>query len=350
MSAPTRTVANAALQQWVSSAFAATGMSEADSARSAALLVQTSLWGIDSHGVARVPHYLNRLTRGSIVARPKLVFQSTGPATGNVDGGDGLGFVVCDFAMSHAVACARASGVGIVGVRNSSHCGAIGLYTREAAAQGLIGIAFTHSDSFVVPHGGTKAFFGTNPISIAIPTPDPARPVCVDMATSVVPLNRIMNARRENRPVPPGLGVNAAGQEVTDPHEIVALKPMAEHKGFALAFLIDLLCGPLNGMAFGPHLNKMYEELDAPRRLGSLMIAFDPARFFGGAGLAFAAAAAVAEVKQQGAAVLFPGEPEYRSEAARRAAGIPVEPGLWHEFAAWSQRLALALPDSAPAA
>lgn len=335
------------LQTWVSAAFLAAGMSEPDAAKSAALLVQTSLWGIDSHGVARVPHYLNRLTRGSIVARPKLAFRSTGAATGDVDGGDGLGFVVCDFAMSQAIDCARASGAGIVGVRNSSHCGAIGLYTRQAAAQGMIGIAFTHSDSFVVPHGGTQAFFGTNPISIAIPTPDPARPLCLDMATSVVPLNRVMNARRENQPMAPGLGVDHAGQDTTDPHAIVALKPMAAHKGYALAFLIDLLCGPLNGMTFGPHLNKMYDELDAPRRLGSLMIAFDPARFFGGAGLALAAAAAMHEVKRQGDAVLFPGEPEYRSEAARTRAGIPIEPGLWNEFAEWSRRLALPLPADA---
>jgi ureidoglycolate dehydrogenase (NAD+) len=344
MSARIRHVAPGPLQTWVTEAFRAVGMSEPDAAKSAALLVQTSLWGIDSHGVARVPHYLNRLTRGSIVAQPKLAFESTAAATGNVDGGDGLGFVVCDFAMSKAIACARTSGVGIVGIRNSSHCGAIGLYTRMAAAEGMIGIAFTHSDSFVVPHGGTQAFFGTNPISIAIPTPDPARPLCLDMATSVVPLNRIMNARRENQPVAPGLGVDAHGKDSTDPHEIVALKPMSGHKGYAMAFMIDLLCGPLNGMAFGPHLNKMYGELDAPRRLGSLMIAFDPARFFGGSGLALAAAAAMAEVKTQGRAILFPGEPEYLSEAARSRSGLPIESGLWEEFAEWSRRLALPLP------
>lgn len=303
------------------------------------MLVQTSLWGIDSHGVARVPHYLNRLHHRSIEGWPRLLFQQTGASTGDLDGGHGLGFVVCAFAMEKAIELARTTGVGVVGVRNSSHCGAVGLYARQATAAGMIGIAFTHSDSFVVPHGGTKPFFGTNPIAIAIPTTEPTRPLCVDMATSVVPLNRIMNARRENQPLQEGWAVNRAGENTVDPHAVAGLKPMAGHKGYALAFLIDMLCGPLNGMPYGPHLNKMYDELDGHRQLGSLMLAIDPSRFFGGAMLAMAIVSAISDVKQQGAEIQYPGEPEYRSEEERRRDGIPIEPGLWNEFATWSGRL-----------
>lgn len=214
------------LRTWVSRVFIAVGMPEADAEQSAGQLVQTSLWGIDSHGVARVPHYLDRLRRGSIKARPAMAFEATGPATGNVDGDHGLGFVVCTFAEDRAIELALAGGAGIVGVRNSSHCGAIGLYSRRAAARGLIGISFTHANSFVIPHEGNRAFFGTNPISIAVPTADAARPLCLDMATSVVPMNRIHNARREDRPVPPGLGVDKDGRDTTDARAIAALKPM----------------------------------------------------------------------------------------------------------------------------
>ncbi len=333
-----------ALRIWISRVFVVAGMPEADAEQSAGQLVQTSLWGIDSHGVSRVPHYLNRLRRGSIKARPEMAFEATGPATGNVDGDHGLGFVVCTFAEDKAIELALAGGAGVVGVRNSSHCGAIGLYSRRAAAKGLIGISFTHANSFVIPHDGNRPFFGTNPISIAIPTTDAARPLCLDMATSVVPMNRIHNARRENRPVPPGLGVDKDGRDTTDARAIAALKPMGGHKGYAMAFVIDMLCGPLNGMPYGPHLNKMYEELDEYRRLGSLMIALDPRRFFGGAGLAAAAFAAIAEVKNQGERVLYPGEPEYESEVRRLKEGIPVEPGLWGQYAEWSERLAIPLP------
>jgi ureidoglycolate dehydrogenase (NAD+) len=343
-----RSIPAATLEAWITSAFAATGVPADAAGQVARMLVQTSLWGIDSHGVARTTHYLNRITHGSINPRPDVRFTRTAAGTGQVDGGHGLGFVVCELAMRHAIELAREAGVGAVGVANSSHCGAIGLYTRQAVRAGMIGIGFTHSDSFVTPHGGNRAFFGTNPISIAFPGGDPERPVCVDMATSIVPWNRIMNARREGRPVPPGLGVDAAGEESTDPARIVAVRPMAEHKGYALAFAIDMLCGPLNGMAFGPHLTPMYAQLDQPRRLGSFMLAIDPQRFAGGAVLAGALLAAVTEVKAQKEGVLAPGDPEYRTAAQRSRDGIPVEPGLWAEIAAWSARLRIPSPEMAP--
>ncbi len=340
-----RHVTAGALQEWVKALFGAVGMPLDQATGAARMLVQTSLWGIDSHGVARVPHYLERFTRGSIVAAPKLSFERTAAGTGTVDGGHGLGFIVSEHAMARAIELAQESGIGAVGVRNSTHCGAVGLYARQATAAGLIGVAFTHSDSFVIPYGGNQRFFGTNPIAIAIPTPNPERPFCVDMATSIVPWNRIANAKREGRSIGPGLAVDAAGQETTDPNHVAAVRPMGDHKGYALAFAIDMLCGPLNGMKYGPHLTPMYTELDRLRRLGSLMIAIDPQRFAGGATLAMAVASAMAELKRdQG--VISPGDPEYRCEDERTRDGLSIEPGLQAEFAHWAERLKVPLPAS----
>lgn len=340
-----RHVAAGALQDWVQAMFVSVGMRAEQASAAARMLVQTSLWGIDSHGVARVPHYLERFTRGSIVAAPVLTFEASAAGTGTVDGGNGLGFIVSEYAMARAIELARGAGIGAVGVKNSSHCGAVGLYARQAAATGLIGFAFTHSDSFVIPYGGNRKFFGTNPIAIAIPTSDPARPFCVDMATSIVPWNRIANAKREGRSIAAGLAVDAAGQETTDPNHVAAVRPMGDHKGYALAFAIDMLCGPLNGMAYGPHLTPMYTELDRLRHLGSFMIAIDPQRFAGGAALATVVAAAMAELRRdQG--VMSPGDPEYRCADERGRTGIPIEPGLHAEFSHWADRLKVPLPDT----
>jgi ureidoglycolate dehydrogenase (NAD+) len=334
-----------ALTEWITRAFKSVGLQQADAICCAQMLVQTSLWGIDSHGVARVPHYLNRLGQGSISPNPKLVFTRTAAGTGQVDGGHGLGFVVCEFAMRHAIELACDAGVGVVGVANSSHCGAIGLYTRQATRAGKIGIAFTHSDSFVVPYGGSKAFFGTNPISIAIPGTNPERPFCVDMATSIVPWNYIMNARRENREVSLGLGVDIDGEDTTDPQRIMAVKPMASYKGYALAFAIDMLCGPLNAMAYGPQIAPMYAKLDEHRRLGSLMMALDPERFAGGATIASVLISVAAALKQQDSAILVPGDPEYHTAESRTRDGIPIEPGLLDELLSWSVELGIAPPE-----
>lgn len=226
--------------------------------------------------------------------------------------------------------------VGVVGCRHSTHCGAIGLYGRQAAKRGLIGIAFTHSDAFVVPHGGTKAFLGTNPICIAVPS-EKGPPVCLDMSTAATTMNRIMNARRDGRPLPMGVAVDARGRPTTDAAAAAALFPMAEHKGYALAFLIEILCGPLNGMPFGPHIPIMYGDLSVRRNLGSLMIALDPRRFAGGEALPAVVAQMAREARLQpraapDTAVLVPGDPEYRTERIRAAEGIPLEPLLQREL------------------
>lgn len=335
------------LREWAAAALGCRGLDDEHAALVAGCLVQTSLWGVDTHGIARLPHYLDRLGRGSIEARPALSFEKTGAATGSVDGGHGLGMVVCNFAMDHAIALAGEAGAGVVGCYRSSHCGAIGLYCRQAARAGMIGIAFTHSDAFVTPHNGRAAFLGTNPICIAVPSAD-GPPVCLDMATSTIPFNRVMNARRDGETLPDGVAVDDQGETTTDPNAATALLPFAGHKGYVLGFMIDVLCGLVNGMDFGPHLTPMYDRLDERRNLGSLMIAIDPSRFAGGPTLAAEVARMAAEVRaapaRPGTDVMAPGDMEIRSEQARGAHGIPVEAGLAAQIREWSRTLGIAEP------
>jgi ureidoglycolate dehydrogenase (NAD+) len=328
---------------WATACLEAVGVPKADAKVVATSLVQTSLWGVDSHGVLRLTHYLTRMTIGSIKAAAVPVVTQSGPVTAQIDGMDGLGIVHCVQGMALAIGMAKAAGVGIVGVGGSSHCGAMGLYTREAARQGLIGIAMTHSSSVVMPHGGRAKYFGTNPISIAFARGD-GEPVCLDMATSQVAWNKVLNARIENVPLEPGLTIDAAGAPTTDPHQAAALIPLGGntygYKGYGLAFMIELLCGALNGMSYGPHITKMYEELDQPRKLGHLLIAIDPKRFAGAATMEATAEAMINELRTQGE-ILFPGEPELLEEARRRADGIPIEPAALADMNQWSEKLGL---------
>jgi ureidoglycolate dehydrogenase (NAD+) len=335
------------LRDWATSCFAGAGMTHDDAALLAASLVQTSLWGIDSHGVALLPHYLDRLANGTIRAQPKLAMQRTGPATALLEADQGHGIVVAHRAMAEAVRIAGEQGIGAVGVRNASHCGAIGLYTRQAARDGCVGIGFTHSNSVAVPHGGQRAFFGTNPISFAFPR-QRGEPVCLDMATTSIPWNRVRNARREGHPLPPDVAVVARGVPTTDPHAAVAVMPLGGgaygHKGYALALIVDLLCGPLLGNPFGSHIPSMYEALDEPRRLGAFFIALDPERFAGGAAFAAQVEAMALELAAEPGAPILPGDPEREVAAQRERDGIPIEPGLAELFRAWSSRLGLGAP------
>ena len=313
--------------------------------------MQTSLWGIDSHGIARLPHYLNRISHGSIRARPNIVVTPTGPCTAQVAGDAGLGIVVAWRANEAAMQMARASGIGAVGVSDSSHCGAVGLYSRAAARAGLIGLAFTHSDSIAAPFGGHRPFFGTNPISLAFPRggrDSIDEPLCLDMATTSIPWNRVMNARREGLALPPDVAVDAQGEATQEAVNAAALRPLGGadygHKGYGLALVIELLCGPLNGNPYGPQIGPMYAELTRPRNLGAFFIVLDPLRFAGGATLTASLEHMARALAAQPGKVLLPGDPELAVQAQRRREGIPIESGLRTEILAWSERLKVASP------
>lgn len=334
------------LAAWAEACLGKVGVPREEARLVADSLVQTSVWGIDSHGVLRLTHYLRRMTLGSVRAAATPVVMRTGPVTAQVHGEDGLGIVHATLAMETAIDMARENGAGIVGVGHSSHCGAMGLYTRMAAREHLVGIAMTHSSSVVVPHGGTRKYFGTNPISFAFARAG-GEPVCLDMATSQVAWNKVLNARIEGRELEPGIAVDGEGKPTTDPASAQAAIPLGGpvygYKGYGLAFAIDLLCGAMNGMTYGRHINSMYEDLEHPRKIGHLLLAIDPGRFAGGEGLEATVDAVVRDLRGQGE-ILFPGEPELVEERERLAHGIPVDDEALKDMRAWSAKLGVAPP------
>ena len=338
------------LESWAVACLEKAGVPPPEARLVGSSLVQTSAWGIDSHGVLRLTHYLNRLSRGSISASAAPVVMRTGPATAQVHGEDGLGIIHATLGMEVAIEMAKECGAGVVGVGHSSHCGAMGLYTRMAARERLIGIAMTHSSSVVVPHGGKHKYFGTNPISFAFARRN-GEPLCLDMATSQVAWNKVLNARLEGKPLDPGIAVDADGVPTTDAHKAtagIALGgPVYGYKGYGLAFVIDLLCGAMNGMTFGRHINSMYEDLDQPRKIGHLLVAIDPARFAGGESLEHTVDAVIDDLRTQGE-ILFPGEPELIAERERKREGIPIDDEALKDMRNWSAKLGVKPPDDKP--
>jgi ureidoglycolate dehydrogenase (NAD+) len=271
----------------------------------------------------------------------------TGPVTAQVHGEDGLGIVHAALAMEVAIEMAKENGAGIVGVGHSSHCGAMQLYTRMAARERLVGIAMTHSSSVVIPHGGKHKYFGTNPISIAVPRAG-GEPACLDMATAQVAWNKVLNARIEGHALEAGIAVDEHGLPTTDPHAARANIPLGGptygYKGYGLAFMVDLLCGVMNGMTYGRHINGMYEELDRPRKIGHFLMALDPGRFAGAETLEATVDALIADLRTQGDDILYPGEPEERAQRERLATGIPIDDEALRDMREWSAKLGVAPP------
>jgi ureidoglycolate dehydrogenase (NAD+) len=291
-------------------------------------LVETSLRGTDSHGVARLPHYVRRLRAGSVRAQPSMRFERCASSLGIVDGDHGLGHLVMCRAANEAAAIARETGAGWVSVRNSSHCGALAPLGLRLAERGMVGFVFTHVDPMVLPFGAIEPFCGTNPLCITAPSID-GRTLCLDMATSIVSWNAIANAQREAVAIPTGWAVDDRGRDTTNPRAVKALYPFGEYKGSGLGIMIDLLCAMLSGAPFGPDIPKMYGDMREHRRLGGLIGAIDIRAFTSLA----AFRERVAEMASRLGAlkpttntrrVLYPGEPELETKERRQVEGIPV--------------------------
>lgn len=325
----------------------AVGVPKEDAAIVADCLLTANLSGVDSHGVVRLAHYMRRLENGTIKPRPQLSFTQTAPAMGMLDGGDGLGHVVAYHATTHAMTLAAEAGTGLVAIGNSSHFGMAGFYVLRMIESGFAGMSMTATDRMLVPFGARKAFFGTNPICFGFPTD--GIPVVLDMATTAVAYGKVALAAVEGQAIPDTWALDANGNPTTDPRAVAGLHPAAGPKGSGLAMVIDIFCSLLAGMAWGPHINRMYAELDTPRHLGHFIMAIDVNRFLPVARFKETLGAMVHELTALEPApgfdqVYYPGQIEGLQRAHRRATGIPIEPGLADELAALGQRYQVPFP------
>jgi LDH2 family malate/lactate/ureidoglycolate dehydrogenase len=213
--------------------------------------------GVDSHGVSNYIQllYAPGLRSGTITARPKMEIVHETPIAAVLDGGGGIGLVVGTRAMTIAIEKARAAGIGLVAVRNSRHYGAAGNYSRMALPHDMIGFSVTNSDQLVVPTYGRESRIGTNPIAVAVPA-GVEPPFLLDMATSTVPLGKIMLARRNGLDLPMGWAADENGVPTTDPEvafRALRLLPLGgtqeqgSHKGYGLGVVVDVLAGVLSG-------------------------------------------------------------------------------------------------------
>lgn len=297
------------------------GLAAADAKLVAETLVASNLRGVDSHGVVRLPHYATRLRNGTVKARPRIDARRTGPSAAVVEGDAGMGQLVATRAMQEAISLAKASGVGAVVARNSSHCGACAWFVEMAVKEGMVGIALTHTDPIMVPPGMKRIFLGSNPIAFGAPGGGgPA--VIVDMSTTHAAWGKVLVARQEGKPIPPDWAVDTEGKATTDAARAVGLAPTGAHKGYALAMMVEILCAHLAGVPFGLHVTKMYGELDKPRNLGHFMLALDIARFTDLAAFRSQIDLLLGEI--HGESALAPGEPERRTAARREKEGVPI--------------------------
>jgi uncharacterized oxidoreductase len=334
--------------------FSALGCRTEDARTVADHLVQSNLYGHDSHGVMHLERYGRAVREENRVdpqAVPEIVREH--PCTAVVDAHHGFGQVGATFATELLIKKAQQHGVASVSLRNTSHIGRVAAYPLLVAQSGMIGLIFVNAGRMgfqVAPFGGIDGRLGTNPLAFAAPRrADP--PFLVDMTSSTVADGKIYLAADQGKPVPEGWFVDPEGNPSTDPNEYAgpprgAVLPLGGplgHKGFALSLIMEICGGGLSGQGMAQGDMRVSSN-------GVHITAYDITQFTDLESFYTEMEALLTHVKSSRTApgvdhILVPGEPEYRAERERAEHGIPIDDTTWGKICSYSREIGLD-PDS----
>jgi len=335
------------LERFASALFQAAGVAEAMADEWARSLVWANLRGVDSHGVLRIPIYLDRLKKKEMNAAPDIRVEKRAGAVAVLEADRAPGAVAMSRAMTEAIARAREVHIGWCAARNITHSGAVGYFALQAANAGMAGIAMSASGPMMAYHGAKVSGVSSNPLAIAFPAKR-RRPFVLDMSTSTVAMGKIMSARDAGREIPLGWGLDAAGRDTTDPRKVATLLPLGGAKGSGLSFMIECLCSvAINNPIIATAL-AAGGELDAPY-LNGIAIAIDLAAFGDPAAILDEAdrlGDQVAALPPDDSAdrIYLPGERGDGVLQVRTREGIPLPQGTWSRLLACAKALGVAPP------
>ncbi|HMK54985.1 MAG TPA: L-sulfolactate dehydrogenase [Methanobacteriaceae archaeon] len=288
--------------------------------------VDADLKGFSSHGIGRFPQYIKGLKVGTINPQAEITVEKESPATALLNGNHGFGHVVTYKGMEMAIEKAKETGIGLIGIHDSNHFGVAGYYSDMAMMQDLIGLVIANTEPAVAPIGGKEPILGTNPLAIGIPSN--GHYVSVDMATSASARGKLLEAKRRGEEIPENVALDADGNPTIDP--CAALKgsilPFGAHKGYALAFMIEIMAGPLVGAAYGKSVTGTANpEVNCTK--GDLLAAIDPSKFVDLDQFKEEVDDFIAEVKST-PNVFIPGDMEVRNVKRFKKEGIPLDETL----------------------
>lgn len=327
--------------------FVRVGLPPEDAAIEAEVLVWANLRGVDSHGVLRVPWYVEMVDKGDMNPRPKIQVVKETAATLLIDADHAFGPVVTTMAMTRAMEKARAAGIGWALIRNTTHQGAMAYYSLMAAQASMAGLAIVCSPPNMAPHGARAAGVHNSPISIAVPAAR-HRPLVLDMATSVAAGGKLRLAVDKGVPLPPGWALDRDGNPTTDAKQATILVPFGGPKGSGLAMMFETLTSLMvDNPLLGPAL--FAQEGAGRHRQNSVVAAIDIGTFTDVARYREHVDGLIDGQKRLPRAsgvdeILVPGEPEDRCAAERARHGIPLPAGTIHNLRTVAERFKVPLP------
>ncbi len=310
-------------------------------------LIETSLRGVDSHGIRLAPHYADAALLGRINTAPRFQIKKTSPATILFDADDTFGIAAAAVAMQKTIALAKSQGVTCAAVYNSSHFAAASIYTLAAARENMIGLSFTNVDSLVLPFGGRKKFLGTNPVCFAAPCAG-EEPFCLDMSTSIISWNKIRQHRLKNLALESGWAADKDGNACRNPHEAAALFPVGGYKGYGLALMVEIFSSLLSGMPAAREIVSMFPVTKEKRKLGHFLMAIDIKRFVEVSSFKNRLKNLLTELRAEIPAkgfqkVQVAGDPEKEMFKIRSQKGIPISTEELQDFRRVAKKLNISL-------
>lgn len=317
--------------------FRAMGMPENQAEAAADVLMYADIRGIDSHGVSNMMRsYVAGFKANQINPTPNLHRTVDHMAAINYDCDRGLGLAQSREMMMAACERAQETGVAVVTAMNGRHYGACAYYAHVGIDENMIGISMTAGGLLVAPTYGAERMLGLNPLGIGAPS-DKEVPFIFDASMSSVAGNKIELLRRVGGHVLPGWVTDSDGAPIMDesqvPQDFMMLplggtREIGSHKGFGLAFMIEILCGMLQGTGGGPHRRK---------GVGHYFMAIDVARFteleaFKADMDAYLRSILECKPAPGETRVVYPGYIEHEAEQDRLANGIPYHPEVVEWF------------------
>jgi LDH2 family malate/lactate/ureidoglycolate dehydrogenase len=335
------------LKQFHSDIFRVIGLDEYSNASVTTGLCETSLRGVDSHGVRLLPHYVNSALHGRKNPKPNFTYKQTFPSIGHLDADNAFGHAAGMKAIEYGISMADEQGIGIVAVSNSSHPGAMASMALKAAREGYLAFAFTHADALVLSHNGTRPYFGTNPLCFAAPRQE-KDPYCLDMASSIVPWNRVLMHKQNGTPLQSGVSADKNGVITSDPEKATCLLPAGGYKGYGIASMIEILCGIYTGMDFGRSIPAMFSTpIEKTRNLGQFYMVMRSNGVIDSEQFIDRMQSMTNEVRNEpsvpGQKVLLPGDKEIIEAKKRLRDGIPIDKVTAAKFIELSEKYDISL-------
>jgi LDH2 family malate/lactate/ureidoglycolate dehydrogenase len=342
------TVSAADLRALVSGIFQAKGSTQGQAATIADALVWANLRGIDSHGVSRVPRYLELFDKGESVADATPTVERPRAAIAIIDAHAAPGPVALSVAADEAIRGAREAGVGWATVRGTVHTGAIGYYTSRVADAGMAAIGVVAGMPNMGYAGARGAAVATSPLSVAVPA-SRHELVLLDMATAVMALGRIAQLKAAGRELPPGVATTSDGEPTTDPALATVPVPVGGAKGAGMSLVFEMLASGLAANPIVPAYHSGGKE-GRRHRQNAFLLAVDVTAFLPLGEFTATIDETVDAIKalppaDGTAEVLVPGERGRRSAAERAASGIPLGAKAWRELSEIATSLDVPVPE-----